>query len=119
MSGGVQIVGSRPNLMHGTILAGGTITAPIDLSEYSLVGLIAETTMTLGTLTFRVSSTGEGGTFVDLKDDAGAAIEVGPVSGTFAVSTVALAPLIAYRYVQVKTSVAQASGLKFTMPVRA
>lgn len=117
MSGGVQIIGSRPNLLHGTINAAGTLSNTIDLSEYSVTGLVVNSTMTLGTLTFQVGW--DNGTLYDLKDSNGAAVSVGPVSGTFAVSAIALAPLIPYRYVVVKTSVAQASGLSFKMPVRA
>lgn len=105
----VGIATSATNRLNGTVLTGGTITPAFQLSGHSLVGLIFDGTMVAGTLTFQVSDM-LSGTYYDLKDDGGSNIAVGPVSGSFAVSSVTLAPLVAYDYVKIKFSSAQTNG---------
>lgn len=103
---------------YGTINGGGTITQEIDLGGFATVGLIATTSMAVGTLTFEVSDV-SGGTYSALKDGSGNAVSIGPVSGTFAVSGSVMIPLSPYRYVKIKTSSAQSPGVQFALPVKA
>lgn len=118
-----QLIGHAANLLTGTITATGTLTAEIDLMEYTLAGLIAATTMTNGTLSFQVSPTSDnstdGGAYVDVKGTDGSNVAYGPLSGTFALKGTDLEFLRPYRYVKIKTSVAQPTGLQFRLPVKA
>lgn len=123
MGSNVLVSGSRTGIVYGTILAGGTLSQEIDLGEWTLAGLIAETSMVNGTLTFQVSSKpdAEGGTYVDLRGDQNAVYNPagGAVSGTFALNTSAvMAALTAYRYVKIKSSIAQTNGVRFALPVK-
>lgn len=113
-----MLVGHATNAFHGTINAAGTLTNEIDVGEYAVLGLVATTTMTPGTLTFQVA-TASGGTYYELKDSSGTAISIGPVSGVFAIESGILTKLAPYRYVKIKTSIAQPSGLEFTLPAKA
>lgn len=103
---------------RGTILPTATLSSELDLAGASAVGLIVTTSMTLGTLGFMVSDKpdAQSGVYRDLKGSDGANVAVGPVSGTFAVSGAVLAALKGYRYVRIKTSSAQASGLAVELP---
>lgn len=109
------------NLLVGTILPNGTLTSEIDMREFSIQGAIATTSMTNGTLTFQVSpsSDADGGTYVDVKASDGTTVSLGPLSGTYALKGTDLEFLAPYHYVKIKTSVAQATGLQFKLPVKA
>lgn len=113
---GQFVAGRRPNVLYGTILAGGTLTNVIDKSEFDLAGLVALTTMSLGTITVKAGY--DNGTLYDVVNASGSPTTIGPISGTFAVSGVVLEVLRPYRYVAFQVS-AQAAGLRFAMPVRA
>lgn len=114
----VHVSGSTPFLFQGTILAGGTLSSAIDLQDTVLVGLISDTSAVNGTLNFQVAHS-EGGTFFDLYDGEGAAVAVTLPGGTRAISGVALRFLTPYRFVKIKSSVAQTTGLRFMLPARA
>lgn len=113
---GAYIIGKRPGILHGTINAAGTLSEVIDKSDWDLAGLIVTSTMGLGTLNLFAGH--DGGTLYPITGSDGATLAIGPVSGTFAVSSVVLEPLRAYRYVAIGTT-AQEAGLAFKMPVRA
>lgn len=112
------LTGHAPNSLHGTITAGGTLTSQIDLMEYSLIGLMTTTSMTAGTLTFYTTAT-DNGQLVAIKDSSGTNVSIGPVSGLYALKATDLAFLAPYRYVRISIDRAQASGLEFTLPVKA
>jgi hypothetical protein len=118
------IAGSRHGIIYGTLNAGGTLSQEIDLGEWTLGGLIAETSFGNGTLTFQVSSKADadGGLYVDLRGDQNAVYNPagGAVSGTFALSSQSVVVALAgYRYVKIKSSIAQTSGVRFALPVKA
>ena len=120
---GVEITTSHPHLFQGTILAGGTLTGEIDLGDVSLVGLMATTVPTNGTLNFQVSAFSDDngqarGYYVDLYDDAGAAIAVTAPSARFGVSALVMAKLAGFRYVKIKSSPAQTNGLEIRLAGR-
>jgi len=119
---GLEIVANRHGLIPGTILAGGTVTAEIDLNGWGIAGLMALDSMTLGTLTFQVAekAQADGGAYVFLRDEStpNNNYSIGPISGQFALSGVKLAPLIPYRYCKIIVSSA-ASGLRLALPVKA
>ena len=102
--GTVFTSGTVAALANGTVLGNG-----FDFSGHSLVGLAFQGTMVAGTMTFQVAID-DSGPYMDLKDSAGANVAIGPVSGQFAVSAVALAPLLAYNHVRVVFSSAQTNG---------
>jgi hypothetical protein len=105
------------NLVEGSIAAAGTVSTPVDLSGYMAAGFIATSAMTSANLSFQVATTLTG-TYVDVRDAAGAVVSIGPVSGTFALSGTVMEVLRGYRFIRVKTSVAQTSGLSFVMPLK-
>lgn len=115
-----RIIGHRPAVLNGTILPGGTLSSEIDTGEYGVLGLIAATSFTNGTITFQVSHLPDanGGTYVDVKNTDGDNKSFGPVSGTFALTGDDLSCIAAYRYVKIKSSIAQASGVSFILPVK-
>jgi len=92
------------------------LSAEVDLAGYGLIGLIIPT-IDSGNVTFEVSAT-TGGTFVTLKDAVSATLTITAVTGNFAVSADELAALSAYRYVKVKTSVAQTANRTFTFVLK-
>ncbi len=104
----------------GTILPTGTLSSQIDTSGLSVLGLIIRN-MTAGTLTAMVSDKpdAESGVFLDLKDNAGANVVLAHGSGAFAVSSVALEPLAAYRYVRIKASAGQTTGAEVVLVMKA
>ncbi|MDD5001483.1 MAG: hypothetical protein PHO55_10940 [Thiomonas arsenitoxydans] len=115
-----RIIGHRPAVLNGTILPGGTLSSEIDTGEYGVLGLIAATSFTNGTITFRVSnlSDAEGGAYVSLKNTDGDDKSFGPVSGTFALTGDDLSCLAPYRYVRIESSIAQSAGVSFILPVK-
>lgn len=110
--------GSFYNIREGTIPANGTLSEVFDVAGYNMLGLLVSSSMTAGTLTAQVAAT-EDGTYYDLKDNAGANVQLATGSGTFAVSGVALEPLSPFRYIKIKSSVSQGSGLQMTMTLKA
>ena len=107
------------NLLRGTILASGTLSAEIDLFDHVAVGLIYSGA-TNGTISFQVSHKpdAEGGTYVDLLGSNGVAVAVGPTAASGAVSGAVLEPLAPYRFVKVKLSIAQAGGVELLLPTK-
>lgn len=105
---------SHPFVMRGTILATGTLSTEFDLGGMDVVGLKIDGSPTNGTLSFQVSSIGDDGTNVTYRDlySAGAVLGFNiPSATSFALGSVEMAPLLAFRYLKVKTSVAQATGM--------
>lgn len=108
------------NTLQGTINAGGTLTGEIDLQGYTHIGLMTATNMTAGTLSFEVAnqSLASGGVYASLKDGSGVDVQI-PGSDVFALSGEVMKVLAPYRYVRIKTSSAQTSGLLLKLPVKA
>lgn len=114
---GSHISGAEPLLFRGTILAGGTLSNVIDISDAVLAGLIIETSAVNGTLTFQTAPTADG-TYQTIKDKEGADEAVTLASGTSAISGVHLNFLMPFRFIRIKSSVAQTNGLSFVLPAR-
>jgi hypothetical protein len=115
----MQFSGSTPHLFQGTILAGGTLSSEINLSDASLFGLIVVGAAG-GTLSFQVSPYPDGhaeALYVSVTDQDGAAVSA-PGSGNFAVDMQTMAKVSTYRYLKIKSSVAQTNGVKFYLPAR-
>lgn len=104
-----------PLLYRGTINAAGTLSAELDLAGASLYGLIYSGA-TNGTLSFQVSALPDaaGGTYQDMLS-----VSVGPTGAAGAVSGITLEALRPYRYVKVKMSVAQTTGVLLLIPAKA
>lgn len=115
----VSIHARQPNLVIGSIPVNGTITEPLDLDGYSIIGLIATTPLTAGSIVFHVSQA-LNGVYVPLRNDDGTQVATSSQSGTFALSTEGVIKrLAAYRYVRIATSSSQTNGVTFVLPVRA
>jgi hypothetical protein len=119
----MQFSGSTPHLFQGTILAGGTLTSEIDLSDASIHGLIV-VGMAAGTLSFQVSPFSETdpnnsshAVYVDLRDDDGTLVSAGGTGNT-TVDMQTMAKVSVYRYLKIKSDVAQTNGVKFYLPAR-
>lgn len=113
----------RSGLVQGTMTAGGTLTGEIDLAGWSLAGLISDANLINSTLTFQVSAFSDNDQnfaelYADVKKDDGANFAIGPVSGAVAVRSDVLQVLAGYRYVKIKTAIAQTNGVKFYLPVK-
>lgn len=121
----MEINASTPLLFQGTILAGGTLSEEIDLGDASLAGLLFTSTPANGTLSFQVAAYSDNHAslsstirYADLYDDAGATVAATLPSALCAISTLVTAKIAGYRYVKIKSSVAQTNGLSFVMPAR-
>lgn len=116
----VGITHHNPNVLTGTIPINGTLTHEIDLMGFTTIGLWY-TGATNGTLSFQVAEKPDiqGGTFVDLLAANGAAVTFGPSGAAGAVSGLVMEALAPYRYVKIKTSIAQATAVTFKLPVKA
>ena len=120
----MYIVGSRNNLFHGTMNAAGTLTNEIDLADYAAFGLMSDSNLVLGTLSFQGSPYSDNETdadktpfYRDILDESGDAVTIGPVSGAIAIkSDVIVQALGGYRYVKIKMSPAQTNGVAFFIP---
>lgn len=120
----MYIVGTRNNLFHGTIIAGGTLTAEIDLSDYSAFGVMSDANLVNGTMSFQASPYSDNETdadktplYRDILDETGAAETIGPVEGAIAIKAERIVQILAgYRYVKIKMSIAQTNGVAFTIP---
>jgi hypothetical protein len=84
------------------IAAGESLSAEIDLYEDSLVAFQLPGTFTGTKRTFQASAT-TGGTFADLKDDAGAEVEVTVAQGTVVSAAAAAAKLAPIRFIKVRS----------------
>lgn len=104
---------AHPYVFTGTILAGGTLSSEFDLGGMDAVGLKTTSTPANGTLSFQVSTIGDDGTNVTYRDlySAGAVLSFTAPGVGFALGSVELAPLQAFRFVKVKSSVTQTNGL--------
>lgn len=118
----MQLAEARTNLFQGTINAGGTLTNEIRLDGFSVIGLISDANLVNGTITFQVSAysdndSSHSSNYVDLKDDTGTTVSVGPTGTQIAVGTDKIVQaLSAFRYVKIKTSVAITNGCLFYLP---
>ena len=120
----MYLVGSRNNMFHGTIIAGGTLTNEIDLADYSAFGLMSDTNLVNGTVTFQASPYSDGETdadktplYRDILDENGSVAAIGPVSGAIAIQADQIVQILAgYRYVKIKMSIAQTNGVAFFIP---
>ena len=122
--GGMYSIGGRPSLLQGTINGGGTLSSEIDIDDFTIAGLITDANFALGTLSFQVSHVSDSnGTitplYVDVIDNAGATVTIGPVSGAKAIDAQYLMQVLApYRFIKIKSSVTQTNGVKFWLPAR-
>lgn len=107
------------NAIRVTIPPNSNLTDPIDLMGYGVVGLIAETPLTSATLSFEVAPTETSLSFYELRKDDGTPVVTGLLAGSFALGADGvLKHLSAYRYVRIKTSVNQPSGVTFRITLR-
>jgi hypothetical protein len=106
-----------PYTVGGTILAGGTLSAEIDLGGMYAIGLITTSTPANGTLSFQVSQVAENGTLVSYKDlsSAGAVLSFTLPSAGLSLGGVELNPLLPFRFIKMKSSVTQTNGVAFTI----
>jgi len=87
-------------------------TDAVDLRGYGLLGLIVPAVEQASNLQFTVSDT-EDGDYLDLSNADGTAYTIVLPGGVAAISTVALAPLAAYRWVKIFTTVKQTADREF------
>jgi len=92
-------------------------SAPVDLRGYGMIGLIVPT-ITPANLTFTVSET-QAGAYVTVYNEDGQAWTLTTAAGNRAISADDMAPLCAYRWVRVVTSVAQGAQRVFRFVVKA
>lgn len=122
MAHNVMIDGHYPSYAIGTIPAAGTLSQELDLSSWSMVGLIATnidgeagTGFVTGTLGFYVSPYSQNDDrftdYVPVKDTSNAAVAM-TVSGRQALKGTDLEFLAPYRYVKLSMSTAQTNGVK-------
>lgn len=110
--------GSTANAFSGTILPGGTVAEAIDLEGYESIGLVITTPMTTGSIVFEIA-TSQGGPWIPLIDDTGNQVATSSLTGVFALSGEGVIRRLApYRYVRLRTSTAQTSGLAFSVVVK-
>ncbi|GIV50491.1 MAG: hypothetical protein KatS3mg038_1012 [Candidatus Kapaibacterium sp.] len=116
----VSVHERQPNVLQASIAAGTTTSSVVDLSGYSILGLVALSALPACKLSFRVSHV-LAGPFVDLvSESSGLPLETNLVSGQFALpSNGILGALAAYRYICIVMSVAPSSDVQFAIPVRA
>jgi hypothetical protein len=115
----VAIIGSNPSFVNGTMGTNGTLSEEFDLGMYTQIGLMADN-LTNGTLNFLVADQlqANGGTYRLLRDNAGAAVAYGPLSGNVALKESDMRILAPYRYVRLLASIAQANGPTFKFVVK-
>ena len=99
-----------------TIAAQGTDSDAVDLRGYGMIGLIVPT-ITSANLTFEVSET-EGGTYRALYNADGSVFTLTTLTGNRAISADDLAPLCAYRWVQIISSESQGAERIFHFIVK-
>lgn len=106
-------MGLHPYVFTGTILAGGTLSNEFDLGGMESIALKTTSTPSNGTLSFQVSTVADDGINVTYRDlySGGSVLSFTAPGAGFGLGSVELAPLLAYRFVKVKSSVAQANGL--------
>lgn len=107
-------MGIHPFVFRGTILATGTLSTEFDLGGMDVLSLKIDGSPSNGTLSFQVSSVGDDGTNVTYRDVYSAGAVLGytiPGATPFVLGATECAPLLAFRYIKVKTSVAQATGM--------
>lgn len=95
-----------------TYLTDDDLSDAISIRGHAITGLLIPT-IDSGSITFMVSDT-KTSTYYTLNDKDGTAITITAGTGGFAVSTDDLTPLAAYRFIKVKTSVAQTADREFT-----
>lgn len=121
-------IGARQNLFHGTIAAGGTLSSEIEISDYSALTLMSDANLALGTLSFQVAPYSDNDIpadlaglgvdttplYRDLLGSNGAALAIGPVSGAIAIQSSVISQYLGgHRFVKIKMTPAQASGVHF------
>ncbi len=119
---GVEINGSVPSMVIGTIGTNGTLSEEFDLGPYTFPMLLIDNA-TLGTLTFLVSDKPLApgvNTYRQVLDNTGTAKSVGPISGNVAVASDYIMQTIGpARYVRLLMSSAQANGPRCCFVVKA
>lgn len=122
---GYEIAEHRTSFIPGTLLAGGTLSAEIDIAGWSQFGLITDANLVNSTLSWQVSRYSDNDSvnasdYVDLVNADGSTAGYGPTGSQIAVSgddvTLAIAP---YRYVKLKSAATQTNGVLFYIPVKA
>jgi len=84
----------------------------VDLRGYGLLGLIVPALDQASDIQFAVADS-EAGTYRTLCTAGGVAVTIALAGGAAAISTVALAPLAAYRWVKIHTTVEQTADRTF------
>lgn len=116
----VEIIGSVPSVVQGTIGANGTLSEEFDLTGWNSLGLLSDTASN-GTMNFLVSwqplSSGTN-SYRLVRDNAGAAYALTIPSGSSAYKASDIAVLAPYRYVRLLSSVSQGAGNQFTFVVK-
>jgi hypothetical protein len=118
---GIEINGSVPDLVQGTIGTNGTLSEEADLTGYTFAGLEIDNA-TNGTLTFWVShqKLSLGNTYRPVYNSDGTQYSLTLPTGNVAFSASTIVNVIApYRYVRLVTSVAQSSAPTFRWVVKA
>lgn len=128
----MELGATKPLLFQGTINAGGTLSAEIDLGDAVFGGLIfADHTATdgsvwtgvpsNGTLTFQVSKQADDGAticYADLYDDTGTIVAVTLPGARCGISALITSNIYGYRFVKIKSSVTQTNGVHFAIQGR-
>jgi hypothetical protein len=107
----------KTHVIEATIADDGTESEAIDLRGYSMLGLIVPV-IDAANLTFKVAEA-EGGTYVTVYDDLGAAFTITAAAGSRAISTDDLAALAGYRWVKIVSSETQTADRLFYWVVKA
>jgi len=92
------------------------LSAAVDIGSFMVVGLLIPT-IDSGNVTFLVCDT-LAGTYQDLKKSDASAVSITAGTGNFAVSADDLTPLAAFRFIKVKTAVAQTEDRTFKFIVK-
>ena len=132
MAQNVQVLGSVPSLVRGTIGTNGTASEIFDLGGYTILGLLGDNLST-GTLNFEVAhadpfnapasvqpwgTLGSQGTLRLLRNLDATVVATGSLSGNIALSENAMHVLAPYRYVRIVASASQANAPAFTFIVK-
>ena len=117
---GVEINGSVPSLVIGTIGTNGTLSEEFDLTGYTLVGMLSDNA-TNGTLNFLVADRplSKGNTYRPVRDNVGVAVPLTLPSGSSAFRESDIKVIAPYRFVRIFTTAAQSSAPTFTFVVKA
>lgn len=115
-----QLSGRQISYIEGTVLAGGTLSNELNLSEYAILGFHAIDSLVAGTLNFKVAekSSVDSGQYNVVRDFQGNIKQTGSLSGKVSLAGDDLAFLAPYAYVRIEFGAAQTNGLRFVIPVK-